>query len=124
MRKIIAFDFDGTVCENKFPEIGAPKQDIIDALKREQLNGAILILWTCRSDKDLEAAEDWLHDQKLYPDKVNENADATIEEFGSDPRKVYADEYWDDRSKDLSTIDELSNHVQTIGAALRGGAVR
>ena len=122
--KFALFDFDGTVCENKFPEIGAPKQDIIDALKREQLNGAILILWTCRSDKDLEAAEDWLHDQKLYPDKVNENADSTIEEFGSDPRKVYADEYWDDKNKDISTIDELSNFTTTIGAALRGGAVR
>lgn len=123
MRKIIAFEFDGTVCEDAYPRIGAVKQDVVDALKKEQLDGAILILWTCRSDKDLEAAEDWLHDLGLYPDKVNENADSTTEDRG-DPRKVYADEYWDSKNKDLGTIDELSNYAKAIGAAYRGRSVR
>ncbi len=27
--KVIAVDFDGTLCENKFPEIGEPKKDIL-----------------------------------------------------------------------------------------------
>ena len=123
MRKIIAFEFDGTVCEDAYPQIGAVKQDVIDALKKEQLDGAILILWTCRCDKELKAAKDWLHDLGLYPDKVNENADSTIEDRG-DPRKVFADEYWDGKSKDLSTISELSNYIHTVSAAYRGRQMR
>lgn len=46
--KIIAVDFDGTLCENKWPEIGEPKCAMISKLKKEQLAGAKLILWTCR----------------------------------------------------------------------------
>ena len=30
----MAIDFDGTLCEDKFPEIGSPKQDVIDLVKR------------------------------------------------------------------------------------------
>lgn len=30
-RKIIAVDFDGTLCENKFPEIGNPNWELIDS---------------------------------------------------------------------------------------------
>lgn len=30
MNKIIAVDFDGTLCENAWPNIGAPKEAVID----------------------------------------------------------------------------------------------
>lgn len=124
MRKIIAFDFDGTVCENAWPQIGAPKQDVIDALKAEQAGGAFLILWTCRTGTQLSEAEVWLRSYDLYPDAVNKNAPETFTEFGSDPRKVYADEYWDDKNKDITTIDELSNYAHAIGAAHRGRPIQ
>lgn len=44
--KIIAVDFDGTLCENKWPEIGEPKKGVIEYLKERRKNGAKLILWT------------------------------------------------------------------------------
>lgn len=47
--KVIAVDFDGTLCENKFPEIGEPKKDIIDAVKKLRQQGNKIILWSCRS---------------------------------------------------------------------------
>ena len=36
--KIIAVDFDGTLCENRWPEIGKPNQEIIDYILGEQKN--------------------------------------------------------------------------------------
>ena len=32
--KIIAVDFDGTMCENKWPEIGEPNLELIAYLKK------------------------------------------------------------------------------------------
>ena len=46
--KIIAVDFDGTLVENKWPEIGAPIEKNIAKVKAEQEAGAKIILWTNR----------------------------------------------------------------------------
>lgn len=46
MQKVIAIDFDGTLCENKYPEIGLPRWGVIFKALSEQENGAALILWT------------------------------------------------------------------------------
>ena len=48
---IIATDFDGTICESKWPEIGAPNLEVIDYLKDRKEHGAKLILFTCREGK-------------------------------------------------------------------------
>ena len=42
--KIIAVDFDGTLCENKWPEIGKANKEMITYLKDRQANGDKLIL--------------------------------------------------------------------------------
>ena len=42
--KIIAVDFDGTLCENKWPAIGEPNTELIDYLKTEMDRGSKLIL--------------------------------------------------------------------------------
>lgn len=34
--KIIAVDFDGTLCENNWPEIGEPKKEVITYLKNRR----------------------------------------------------------------------------------------
>ena len=97
--KIIAVDFDGTLCENRFPEIGEPIQGTIAALKIEQAAGAKVILWTCRRDDDVRAAVEWCAQQGIHLDRVNENLPEMIEFFGGeDTRKVFANEYWDDRA--------------------------
>ena len=45
----IAVDFDGTLCENKWPDIGNANLELIEQLKYAKGKGAKLILWTCRS---------------------------------------------------------------------------
>ena len=96
--KIIAVDFDGTLCENKYPAFGAPRKDVINRLLKEQQAGARVILWTCRRGEDLAAAIYWSLEQGLVFDAINENLKETVEYFGSDSRKIFADEYWDDKA--------------------------
>ena len=97
--KIIAVDFDGTLCENKYPEIGEANRRLAGYLKCQQsLFGAKLILWTCRTDERLTEAVTWCHDKLgLVFDAVNDNLPEAIGEFGHNTRKIFAHEYIDDR---------------------------
>lgn len=94
--KIIAVDFDGTLCENQYPEIGEPRYGTIMYLKNEQKNGTKLILWTCRVGGMLEDAVKWCSERRLIFDAVNENLPEIVEKFGADGRKIFANEYIDD----------------------------
>lgn len=97
-RKIVAVDFDGTLCENRYPDIGPMNMDLIYDLKRRREDGDILILWTCRVDHYLTNAIGACKYYGLEFDYVNENTKEIIDLFGSDCRKIYADEYIDDRA--------------------------
>lgn len=98
MKRVIAVDFDGTLCENLFPKIGAPNTELIEQLIQEQENGTQIILWSCRSGRRLKEAVSWSKKQGLVFDYVNRNTPERIRAFKSDPRKVSADVYIDDRS--------------------------
>lgn len=96
--KTIAVDFDGCLCVNKYPEIGAENELAIRNLIHLKNEGCKLILWTCRSGADLDEAVKWCNMRGLFFDAVNENLPEHIAEYGRDCRKVFATEYWDDRS--------------------------
>lgn len=98
MRKAIAIDFDGCLCENNWPEIGAPHMDVITAAIDEKNSGAALILWTCRVGEKLGEAVAWCEGFGLVFDAVNANLPERIAAYQNDCRKVNADEYWDDRA--------------------------
>ena len=51
---IIAVDFDGTVVEHDFPEIGKAVPGALEGLKKLQSAGHRLVLWTCRGGRSLE----------------------------------------------------------------------
>lgn len=95
--KVIAIDFDGCLCSDRYPAIGAPYWGVIGSAIWEQMAGAKLILWTCREGDDLQAAVDACSRWGLQFDAVNENLPERIAYYGNDCRKVGADEYWDDR---------------------------
>lgn len=98
----IAVDFDGTLVEDKFPEIGEPRNIIINAIRRLQICGVRTILWTCRRDDQngnhLEKAVQWCKEHGLEFDAVNENLPEVQEKWGGDTRKVLADYYLDDKA--------------------------
>lgn len=56
---IIAVDFDGTIVEHRYPEIGREKPFAFDTLKMLQKEGHRLILWTVR---EVEAGQVLLQD--------------------------------------------------------------
>lgn len=101
MSYIIAVDFDGTLCENMYPEIGKPNSVLIDDLKMRKNNGVKLILWTCRVGDKLEQAIDWCRYHGLIFDAVNQNLPEIVESFGGDCRKIFAHEYIDDRNSGM-----------------------
>ena len=96
--KIIAVDFDGCLVTNKYPDIGQPIWETITKLWEEQAQGAKVILWTCRRDIYLQLAVAWCAQQDIRLDAINENLPEMVDFFGGDTRKVFANEYWDDRA--------------------------
>lgn len=55
-------------------------------------------MWTCRTDGKLKDAIEWCKEHGLKFDAVNENLPERIAMFGTDPRKIGADEYIDDKA--------------------------
>lgn len=96
--KIIAVDFDGTLCKDSYPQIGEPNTELIYRLKQMQQEGCKLILWTCRCGERLEEAVRWCGNFQIQFDAVNENVEETIQKYGTDSRKIHADIYIDDKS--------------------------
>lgn len=95
---IIAVDFDGTLVTNAWPEIGIPIWPVIEYVKHRQSKGARLILWTNRTGEPLEKALAWSEENGIVLSAVNENLPDIIEAFGGDCRKIFANEYLDDRA--------------------------
>jgi len=98
MRPSVKIDFDGTLCKDAWPEIGAPKQGVIDAARCARDAGVALILDTCREGDSLEAALSFCERHGLAFDAVNANLQERIEHYGGDCRKVSADYIIDDRA--------------------------
>lgn len=102
---VYAVDFDGTLCEDAFPEIGAPRFAVIEFVKAARAAGDKVILWTCRVNDRLEAALAWCAEQGLVFDAVNDNLPALVEKYNSNCRKVCADVYIDDKAWDADPFE-------------------
>lgn len=98
LQKAIAIDFDGCLCANAYPDIGAPNWEIIVAAAAEQIAGAGLILWTCREGELLENAPEACARWGLHFDAVNDSLPSWKKFYGNETRKVGATEYWDDKA--------------------------
>lgn len=98
----IAVDFDGTLCENQWPRIGRENRHIINQLIRHQADGDKVILWTCREGELLDEAVLWCLNRGLRFDAINDNLPENKARYGNNCRKVWADEYWDDKSVIIS----------------------
>lgn len=94
---IIAVDFDGTIVEHEYPEIGRIRPFAFESLIVLQEQKHRLILWTHRSGQLLEDAVDFCRSNGVEFYAVNKNYP---EEKWSehDSRKIFADLYIDDRN--------------------------
>lgn len=107
VRKAIAIDFDGCLCTDAFPAIGEPNWAVIRRAQVEQRRGAGLILWTCREGDRLQEAVAACEGWGLTFDTINESLPDWIEAFGTQPRKVGATEYWDDKAAQIPVVDRF-----------------
>lgn len=107
---IIAIDFDGTIVEDRFPEIGNVKPGAKEVLTKLYKEGYYLILWTCRTDLRLAQAVKFLAENGIKFHQFNNSCPVNVEQFsGIDTRKVYADLYIDDKGlyQPLPSWDDL-----------------
>ncbi len=93
----IAVDFDGTIVEDEYPNIGKPMLFAFETLKKLQEKGHRLILWTYRYGKELEDAVAFCKKNDVHFYAVNKS----FPEENFDPkysRKINADLFIDDRN--------------------------
>jgi len=93
----IAVDFDGTIVDHEFPEIGKEKLFAFLTLRELNKKGARLILWTLRTGKELDEAVEYCRKNGVEFYAVNKNYP---EEVVNDTvsRKIDADIYIDDKN--------------------------
>jgi len=94
----IAVDFDGTIVEHRYPEIGKEILFAFDTLKALQKQKHLLILWTYRSGKELDEAVEYCRQNGLEFYAINKSypEEEFNENFSS--RKIEADIFIDDRN--------------------------
>ena len=113
---IIAVDFDGTIVEHRYPQIGKEIPFAIATLKKLQAERHLLILWTVRERGLLEEAVEFCRKRGLEFYAVNANhPDESLPTNPSSPcRKVRADLYIDDCNMgglpDWGAIYEMVHH--------------
>lgn len=97
MSLIIAIDFDGTIVEHRYPEIGRTRPLAFQTLKALKENGYRLILWTYRSGYVLDEAVCFCRKHGVEFYAVNKNYPEEV--WGeTENRKILADVYIDDRN--------------------------
>lgn len=93
----IAVDFDGTIVEHKYPEIGEEMLFAFYTLKALQKKGFKLILWTYRQGRTLDEAVEFCKKNGLEFYAVNKNYPE--EKFDENTvRKIDAEVYIDDKN--------------------------
>jgi hydroxymethylpyrimidine pyrophosphatase-like HAD family hydrolase len=93
----IAVDFDGTIVEHEYPEIGKEKLFAFQTLKELEKLGAYLILWTFRTGTELDEAVEFCRNNGIEFYAVNKNYPEEIFDE-SVSRKINADIYIDDKN--------------------------
>ena len=120
---IIAVDFDGTIVENRYPEIGAERPFAIETLKMLIADRHRVVLWTCREGELLDQALEWCRERGVefyaanrdYPEETTDNNPHFT-------RKLKADMFIDDRNlgglPDWGTIYTMIRDHKTLEQVL------
>jgi hypothetical protein len=96
-RLTIAIDFDGTIVEDAYPNIGKPRIFAFETLKKLQEDGHRLILWTYRSGTTLDEAVEFCKSNGIEFYAVNKSFPEEQFDY-TKSRKIHADLFIDDRN--------------------------
>ena len=119
----IAVDFDGTIVEHRYPEIGKERPFAIQTLKMLLKEGHQLILWSVREGELLEQAVEWCRARGIEFYAVNKDfAEEDPEHYRHHSRKLKADLWIDDRNvgglPDWGTIYRIIHERKTYEQVL------
>jgi hydroxymethylpyrimidine pyrophosphatase-like HAD family hydrolase len=89
----IGIDFDGTMVEHKYPEIGKPLEGAVETVKRLVDAGHRIILYTMRSEERLVQAVEYMEENGIELYAVNDNP--TQKHWTKSP-KIFCNLYIDD----------------------------
>tara|TARA_B110001452_G_C14880718_1_gene307900 strand:+ start:113 stop:514 length:402 start_codon:yes stop_codon:yes gene_type:complete len=116
---ILAIDFDGTVAEDSFPEVGALIKDADTIIRKLKQDGHDIIINTCRTGKYEGLAEYFLIKNKIPFDYINSNLPRVIDFYKQDCRKVSADYYIDNRN--IGGLPSWKEIYEIISADAKSG---
>lgn len=118
---IIAVDFDGILAEttDSFPDIGPPIYPMISFIRELIDGGHEVVLWTSRVNDALKSAVSWCADRGLHFSAVNSNAHSNLQEWVTDPRKIWADIYIDDHEVQFMMIAKERGHETAIARTIK-----
>lgn len=95
----IAVDFDGTIVEHRYPEIGPEIPFATETLRMLIKEHHKLILWSVREGKLLDDAVEWCRERGVEFYAVNRDyPEEKIENNNHFSRKLKADMFIDDRN--------------------------
>lgn len=114
---IVAVDFDGTLVEHMYPQIGAEVEEAFDWLKRFHEAGVRLILWTMRSQRTLFDAVDYCEERGVEFWGININPE---QKSWSTSPKAYAHLYIDDAAVGVPLKVRAGSRRATVDWTLAG----
>ena len=95
----IAIDFDETIAFSKFPDIQGMRPFADKVIHEWRSRGHYIIVGTCRCGGDLVAAVNFMLENGIEFDRINDNRPSDVAKYGgSNSRKVNADIYIDDHN--------------------------
>ena len=111
----IAVDFDGTIVEHEYPNIGREIPFATDTLKMLIKDQHKLILWSCREDQLLQDAINWCRERGVEFYAVNKDFPEEKVEYNNHfTRKLKVDMFIDDRNvgglPDWGVIYDMVTH--------------
>lgn len=96
-KAIVAVDFDGTICEASYPEVGKERHKAKKYINKLYNEGYGIVINTCRTNESACAAIKFLKNRDIKYHYFNTNFPHLIEQYGTDCRKISADVYIDDK---------------------------
>lgn len=96
---IISIDFDGTIVNEIYPDIGQLKPNAKEVINKLHNEGHTIIINTCRVGTYQDNAEEFLFNNDIWYDWINTNCPTRVQQHnGQDSRKISADIYIDDKN--------------------------
>lgn len=101
IRFCVAVDFDGVLARPAWPKIGEEMPGAVDFLRWLGDRGWWIVLWTCRSERLLDDALEWLAERGIARDwwtAINGTPKPICDLYGNDTRKIGSHAMIDDRA--------------------------